>query len=142
LSQPPVCQDEEVPAYQNQDRSYSLDREDAEPPQLKEEPEEPRYHQDRSYSLDQEDSEPPPIKEEPQELWCHQNREQLTVEQKSDASLVTLIHEEGDQSKNLILDLNPADKKSEMDTTVGSSVSPELDCDQQLLAHVLKSSCS
>ncbi|CAF91354.1 unnamed protein product, partial [Tetraodon nigroviridis] len=78
-----------------------------------------------SSSLDQEDSDPPPIKEEQEEPWCHQDREQLTVKQESDASLVTHIHKEDDQS----------DEKSEMDTTVGSSVSPELDCDQQLLSN-------
>uniref|UniRef100_H3CES1 Uncharacterized protein n=2 Tax=Tetraodon nigroviridis TaxID=99883 RepID=H3CES1_TETNG len=107
FSQPPVCQEEEVPAYQQQDRSSSLD---------------------------QEDSEPPPIKEEQEEPWCHQDREQLTVKEESDTSLVTHIQEEDDQREDQILDLNPAqsDEKSEMDTTVGSSVSPEPDCDQQL----------
>ncbi|CAF93591.1 unnamed protein product, partial [Tetraodon nigroviridis] len=110
FSQPPVCQEEEVPAYQQQDRSSSLD---------------------------QEDSEPPPIKEEQEEPWCHQDREQLTVKEESNASLVTHIQEEDDQSEDQILDLNPAqsDEMTEMDTTVGSSVSPEPVCDQQLLSN-------
>ena len=105
FSQPPVCQEDQVPTHQLQGTACSL-----------------------------EESEPPAIKEEPEDPSCYQDGEQLIVKEESAVSLVTPIHEEHKPSEDPILDMKPdqANEKSEVSTTGDTSVSPEPDCDLQL----------
>ncbi|XP_049908069.1 zinc finger protein 345-like isoform X2 [Epinephelus moara] len=97
--------------------------------------------QERNSSVDQEEPEPPQIKEEEEELCTSQEGEQLVLKQETDASMLTLIHEERDHSEdqtlNFSLDdaLSAAEEEFEVNTPGISPVVSEEHSYHQLIYH-------